>query len=279
VLVARGWLRPVTRDETPHSARAPQGDAIQRLGLVELTTAGGTEAARRLVVPVRLARRQHGVMSSDAGLRRFLRHLQHTLGANAVFVAFASAARRVTERGGDGALEEWRSAAACASRRFRPDGYGCYRRGEARFGFFVEFDRGTEKQRDYALKLEAYYRYRVSRAAKSAYTGGFPTLLVVTTSATAEARFAFQAYLAEQRHGAAPLGIFLTTTGHIDACPEGVLGPVWRSVADPWAAEPARICWLPRLSQQRPTRPGREHLLHPISHSGFTMHFGVESAG
>jgi len=41
-----------------------------------------------------------------------------------------------------------------ASGRFRPDGYGCYRRGCA-VRFFLEFDRGTVKPREYAAKLEA----------------------------------------------------------------------------------------------------------------------------
>jgi hypothetical protein len=162
-----------------------------------------------------------------------------------VFVAFVLAARHMSARGGDEALEEWRSAAACARGRFRPDGYGCYRRGGSRFGFFLEFDRGTEKPREYAAKLATYYRYRDSGTAARDFKG-FPTLLVVTTSAAAEARFANQAYLAQQRHGGAPLLIFLTTTTHIEACPEGVLGRIWRSADRLRSRESARSCWLPR---------------------------------
>ena len=175
---------------------------------------------------------------------RFLRHLAHTLGANEGLRGVCFAARQVTERGGDDALEEWRSAAACARGRFRPDGYGCYRRDGSRFGFFLEFDRGTEKPGQYAAKLATYYRYRDSGAYRRDYEG-FPTLLVVTTSELAEARFALQAYLVQQRHSAAPLSVFLTTTKNIQACREGALGPIWRSPAAPWALEPARMCWLP----------------------------------
>src|SRR5215471_9942677 len=51
----------------------------------------------------------------------------------------------MSERGRDEALEEWRSAAAYTRGRFRPDGYGCYRRVGSRFGFFLDFYRGTEK--------------------------------------------------------------------------------------------------------------------------------------
>ena len=87
--------------------------------------------------------------------RHMLRHPAHTIGANAVFVALVRTSRLVRLRGGRDALEEWRSAAACARMHCRPDGYGCYRRGESRFGFFVEYDRGTERGREYAAKLAA----------------------------------------------------------------------------------------------------------------------------
>src|SRR5712691_12471434 len=69
----------------------------------------------------------------------------------------------------------------------RPDGYGCYRRAGSRFGFFLAYDRGTERPRDYAAKLAAYYRYRDSGSAACDYDG-FPTLLLVTISDVAEAR-------------------------------------------------------------------------------------------
>ncbi|MDQ6669716.1 MAG: replication-relaxation family protein [Chloroflexota bacterium] len=243
--VARGWLRPVTvDDDLPRGTGRPSRDRIKRLGLVELTEAGRQEAARRLLVRAGLARRRHGLILSGASRRRFVRHIHHTVGANAFFVALAAAAGQVTSRGRDDALIEWRSAAACAHGRFRPDGYGCYQRGPWRFGFFLEYDRGTEKPGQYAAKLATYYRYRDSGAYRRDYEG-FPALLVLTTSELAEARFALQAYLAQQRHSAAPLSLFLTTTRKIQACREGALGPIWRSPAAPWALEPARMCWLP----------------------------------
>ncbi len=158
-----------------------------------------------------------------------------------------AAARLMTGLGRDEALVEWRSAAACARGRFRPDGYGCYRRGPWQFGFFLEYDRGTERLSQYAAKLATYYRYRDSGAYKRDYQS-FPTLLVVTTLASAEARFAHQAYLAQEHHGAAPLAISLTTTGRIEACPDGILGSIWRSPGlDAWAERPAGVRWLPNL--------------------------------
>jgi hypothetical protein len=74
---------------------------------------------------------------------------------------------------------------------WRPGGYGCYRRGRSRFGFFLEFDRGTERPG----QLAAYYPYRGSGASRRDF-GTFPTVLLVTTGDVAEARFAGQAALA-----------------------------------------------------------------------------------
>jgi Replication-relaxation len=255
-LIDRGWLCPVTCDDLPLGTQAPIRDLARRLGLFELTAAGRQEAAHRLLVPAGLARRRHGVMVTDASRRRFLRHLHHTLGANAFFVDVAAAARHTTKRGGDDALIEWRSAMACGHGRFRPDGYGCYRRGTSLFGFFLEYDLGTERLSQYAAKLATYYRYRDLGAYKLDYQS-FPTLLVVTTLASAEARFTHQAYLAQERHGAAPLRMFLTTTGRIEACPDGTLGPIWSSPrSDAWAERAAGMRWLPNL----PRAPaGRGH--------------------
>src|SRR5207245_2408921 len=111
-------------ENQPQTPVGATQNATQRLRLVELTSAGRQEAARRLLVTAGLAGRRHGFISADAARRRFLRHLHHTLGANAFFVDLAAAAMQVTSRGGDDELLEWRSAAACARGRFRPDGYG-----------------------------------------------------------------------------------------------------------------------------------------------------------
>jgi len=250
-LATNGWVCMIRSGETPTDALATRPGRPHPLSVVELTPAGRREAARRLLLPAVAATRHHGLRGSPASTRRFWRHLAHTLGANAVFVAFVLAARRATSRGGDEALEEWRSAAACARGRFRPDGYGCYRRGTARFGFFLEFDRGTEKPRQYAAKLAAYYRYRDSGASRRDYQT-FPALLVVTTRWQAEDRFAYQAFLAEQRYGATPVRIFLTTTGHIQVHPDGILGAIWRGPGpQSTTACIARACWLPARPPRR----------------------------
>ena len=249
-LIECGWLCPVPAKHLPLPANQASHNQLQRLELVELTDAGRREAARRLLVPAGMARRRHGLIHTAAARRRLLLHLQHTVGANRFFVDLASAAVQVTRRGGDEALVEWRSAAACARGRFRPDGYGCYRRGPWLFGFFLEFDRGTERSSQYAAKLATYYRYRDSSAFKGDFAS-FPTLLVVTTSELAEMRFAREAYLAQQRHGGTPLQVFLTASARIRHHPTGALGPIWRGPgAGPCADDFGRGCWLPTVSRR-----------------------------
>jgi hypothetical protein len=250
-LIERGWLRPVPTNEHLLDISGPTRelrDRLQRLGLVELTNAGRREAARRLLVPSVLARRRHGLIHTPTARRRLLRHFQHTLGANTFFVDLAATAMRASSRGRDEALVEWRSAAACARGRFRPDGYGSYRRGPWLFGFFVEFDRGTERSSQYAAKLATYYRYRDSSAFKRDYAS-FPTVLVVTTSELAEMRFAYEAYLAQQRHGGTPLSVFLTTSARTRANPDGALGPIWRGPGTgAYIDDFGRGFWLPTVS-------------------------------
>jgi hypothetical protein len=49
----------------------------------------------------------------------------------------------------------------------------CCHRAAARFGFFLEFDRGTERPAEHAAKLASYYRYRDSAADTRDYAS-FP---------------------------------------------------------------------------------------------------------
>jgi hypothetical protein len=250
-LVARGWLCQIDAGSCTVNADVCHPDTTS-IGLVELTRAGRREAAGRLLLPLPQAVRHHGLLGSRArDRRRWLRHLSHTVGTNGVFVALAQAGRAVTSSGGDDALIEWRSASACSRGRCRPDGFGVYRRGRARYGFFLEYDRGTERAREYASKLEAYYRYRDSGAAARDYAG-FPTVLVVTTRAAAETRFAHEAHLAWLRRGGKPLPILLTTTHLIETHSEGILGPIWRTAASPSSEQSVRGYWLP-------ARPFRRH--------------------
>jgi DNA-binding MarR family transcriptional regulator len=254
-LTGDGWISPIPSADLMLGCSERSLDQLRRLGLVELTPAGRREAARRLLLAGPAAGRHHGVVRRAGSRGVMLRHLAHTLGTNAVFVAFVAAARRVTKRGGADGLEEWRSAAACARERFRPDGYGCYRRDGSRYGFFLEFDRGTERPSEHAAKLAAYYRYRDSGQSRRDYDG-FPSLLVVTTSDAAEERFAYQAYLAGQRHAGAPILVFLTTERRIQAHPHGILGSIWCTPGPyPSTSGRPRCTWLPVLGSRGPGPP------------------------
>jgi len=79
--------------------------------------------------------RHHGLAgggpASAIGPRRaLLAHLTHTFGADRVFATIARLARGQR----DGALLEWRNAAACGRSRMQPDGYGLLRLGGREFG-------------------------------------------------------------------------------------------------------------------------------------------------
>jgi Replication-relaxation len=121
LLVDRGWIRPIPPKDLAHIAGADMARTwLERLALCELTPAGRQEAAHRLLVNAAVARRSHGLTSADVTRRWFVRHLHHTLGANAFFVGLTAAARRSRQHD---ALQEWRSAAACVRadpRRRRP---------------------------------------------------------------------------------------------------------------------------------------------------------------
>jgi hypothetical protein len=236
VLVNRELIEPVDVDASVEDYHVTV--------VYQLTQRGRREAAVRLLLSGPAARRYHGVLSSGEVRRRgLLRNLLHTIGANAFFVELARAARDVSCNGGDDQLEEWQSAEASARGRFRPDGYGRYRRGGNRFGFFLEFDRGTERRLEYASKLATYYRYRHTAATRD--YRGFPTLLVVTTSQRAEDVIADQARIGADGHGGTALSVLITTTDRIREDDQGILGRIWRSAALPFAgADAPRSYWL-----------------------------------
>ena len=115
---------------------------------------------------------------------------------------------------------------------------------------FLEYDRGTERRREYASKLDAYFRYRdTGWAARDC--DGFPTILFATSAESSEDVFAQQAYLAAMRHGAG-LPLLLTTTRLIQGNGRGVFGAIWRS-SGPIGGLVTRRHWLPcnvRQTQQ-----------------------------
>jgi hypothetical protein len=220
-LVRRGLVRVLTHEEIPAKLHTEHE-------LVEATVRGLTMLAGSMGMSLDMAVRHHGLAgggpATTVGPRRaLLAHLAHTLGADGVFAKIARAA------GGqrNGALLEWRNAAACAHGRMRPDGYGLVRLGRREYGFFLEFDRGTIRPAALRAKFAAYQRYRSSTRAARGYEG-FPTILVVTTGPGAEERLTHAVRAAEAGQ-TSPLPLLLTTVRWIEAHPQGVLGSIWRT--------------------------------------------------
>jgi hypothetical protein len=246
-LVRSGWLKRVEMEELPLVAVGWSESVFNDLGLVELTIAGLRRIAAMLGLDPRTATRYHGLIGAgraQAGKRRrLLLALAHTLGANAVFVAFATAACAVRRAGGSDDLVVWRGAAACERKYCKPDGYGCYVRNGVAHGFFLEYDRGTESKRTYLAKFRAYYRYRDSSQAERDYNG-FPTLLFVTTQPHAEERIADAANRAWFLRGTEPLAVLITTTSRITRDRQAILGPIWRTPGQIGSTADVRQYWL-----------------------------------
>jgi hypothetical protein len=242
-----------SRGQTPISMHVTPGEhslGLRQPDAVAFLADGPLALATWLALDTAAASRYHGLIDSSLGQARrgarlFLA-LPHTLGANAVFVAMSVAAQTAARHGGADELLEWRSAATCERRRCKPDGYyGCHRRNAVGYGFLLEYERGTEPGGRYAAKCGAYYRYRDSGDA-ARDSGGFPTLLFVTTDPVAEPRIADQAFRAWLTRDTEPLPVLITTTERIVDHREGILGPIWRTPALARSrAAAARDYWLP----------------------------------
>lgn len=246
-LIEDGLLRRIEFYELPRGGTAVNYEDFSGLHLVEISNMGRRRLAGWLGISQAAASRYHGVTGNarSEGRRRWrlLRALAHTLGANNVFVAFAMAAHAVRRAGGSDDLVEWRGAAACERNYCKPDGYGCYVRDGVPHGFFLEYDRGTERDRNYAAKVRAYYRYRDTGQAARDYRG-FPTILFVTTQPFAEQRIAEQSYRAAFIRATEPLPLLTTNVELISKDPEGILGRIWRPGSRSDSCLP-RQYWLP----------------------------------
>jgi len=237
-LAAAGLMRWVgTRDDREQLSLGLARDELAALELSELTREGLRELAAMLGLSLARAERLHGLVGGGPEQptrtrRLLLRALAHTLGTDAVFVAVQLA---VAGPQGDG-LTRWDNAAACQRGRCRPDGYGVCRLGQREVGFFLEYDRGTERARDYAAKWAAYYAYRDRGRAAEDYTS-FPTILVVTSGSEEPVIRSARAAAIGRPTGGLP--ILVTTTGWLAGHREGLLGPIWRA-----PSYPARRRWL-----------------------------------
>ena len=214
------------------------GQAVRHVGLAGGGPAEPPPEAAPCTAAARLGQPPRWLAPARRARRRLLRHAAHTLGADAVFVELAAAARALAAAGGDAGLEEWRGPAACARGAVRPDGYAILRLRGRRFGFFLEYDRGTERPAQHLAKLDAYYGYRDTGRYARDYDG-LPTILVVAHDTDAEQRLAAVGAAAAVGRPA-PLPLLLTCEWRFrgddgrDAHPEGLLGPIWRTPESPF---------------------------------------------
>ena len=219
--------------------RRASGDSSSRQRLILSDFGLHWLAARDVVPPGRYAK--HGIVaaSDDAGgtsgtrLDGFIRHFDHSVGLNRVFERLAEGARQVGHQ-----LTEWRNEAE-STRRFkdgdrtywiRPDGGGSIWSGEARYDFFVEYDRGTIDAAAYRSKLVGYHRYFATRQFETDFANP-PTVLVVAADDRAEARAA-RAVRAADREFGARLPLMLTSDWRYerdDRNEAGLLGSIWRT--------------------------------------------------
>ena len=99
---------------------------------------------------------------------------------------------------------------------------------------------GGRNDRANTLRMASYYLYRERGGWRHEFRS-FPVILVVTNSERAERRFAEAADRQAARSAQRPLKLLLTTVGHIENNPEGILGRIWRT---PSATVGRRSYWL-----------------------------------
>jgi hypothetical protein len=249
-LVAQGSLRFLEAHEVGATAAADE--------LAELTTEGLALVAAEHGLTAAAAVEHLGLAGGGPGAafgarRKLVANLAHTRGGDEVIVGLYRVARQPRGTGSDDAVQAWHNASMVARGRFRPDGYVRYEHADRLCGFLFEYDRGTMSRRGYLKKLAAYYDYLITGRYQADYIG-FPTVLVVTTSNAAEARFA-EAARAAAIGRPVVLPLLLTCTWRIEDArnPYGLLGPIWR---EPTAAFTERRPWLLHTA---PGPDGRGH--------------------
>lgn len=237
-LIELGFVRLVSRTEIGEKAVLELGELAVD-GMKILAAGHGLSLARAITC--------HGLTGGGpaeaVGARHILlANLDHTLGADAVFVRLYETTHQLTGLGADNVVLEWQNGTAASRRHFRPDGYGRYYRGGRVYDFYLEYDRATMWARGYEHKFNAYYEYWKSLRWYQNQEH-FPTVLVVTVSDAAEERIA-QAALEMGRWQYYRLPLLLTCQWRIDENRNGLglLGPIWRA---PDADIEERRHWLP----------------------------------
>ncbi len=250
--------RATSADVEPGSSPPNRSRTVDGDDLAEVTETGLALVASQCGLSPKAAARLNGLVGggperSVGPRQQLLRHMEHTVQANNIFVNLVHSLRLASRDSHEDAVVTWRSAAASARGALRPDWYAVVDHGQTSFGFFLEYDRGTESARDYRRKFAAYYAYLFTRRFERDYED-FPMVLVVTADNAAERRIADAAERAavgrEQR-----LPLLLTSEWRVRDKTNlyGLLGPIWREPSK--AFDVRHALPLPRAAVHMGTTP------------------------
>jgi hypothetical protein len=155
--------------------------------------------------------------------------LEHQLGVNRFFVSLVEASLSHPDHGLEKWIPERYHSTMVAGAWVKPDGFGRYQHPNGACDFYLEFDRGTEWQRQLQEKL-----WRYVTAAENWAEGElehFPNLLVAVPTESREA--AFEKALRQVLDaggiaftGAVGFPFFIASEDLLEQ--HGVLGKVWR---------------------------------------------------
>jgi len=222
--------------------RLIQRKLVRTLTAAEVGTAATAEPLELTRLGVRLTALWHGLPRREltrlklifggGGTRTsstrsdLLRRFEHTQSVNRFFVDLGRLARDSRRLGWNDELVEWQGLPISRQNRPRPDAYGIFRHRGLDYGFFLEYDRGTERARQYERKLAGYYDFAQSGRFERRFDS-MPTLLFVTTSRVAERRIDTAACAVVRAKGWR-LPTLLTYQALVDSDQKGLLGDVWR---------------------------------------------------
>ena len=229
---------PKETGEEDKYQQAIQAPHVEKAYVLQLTKNGFKAGAGKSALPIEVVRRKlHGADGTTQQKKRegrLFAQFDHTRGVVRFFTGLIEQAAFHRTLGEDDALLDWQSEAFCSRRGLWPDGYGVYKRHGHRFGFFLEYDRATERRDEYERKFTAYYEYRDSGAYQRDYNG-FPTILMVTSATNAAERLIADAARSAGMGHPALLPLLLTTSWQLrnSRNPDGPLGKIWRTAASP----------------------------------------------
>lgn len=155
--------------------------------------------------------------------------LEHQVGVNRMFVSLVEASLNHHDHGLEKWIPERYHTTMSQGAWIKPDGFGRYQHPGGACDFYLEYDRGTEWNRQLQEKLWRYVQ--VAERWAHGEVGHFPSLLVVVPTESREAAFDKALRQVLDSAGitfreAVRLPFFITSEVLLEE--SGVLGKVWR---------------------------------------------------